>query len=62
MDAIKKGNEFMTDLELVEEMNKVSGVSIPNAIKELKDAKVLHTRVCNMDKMQETVENILGIR
>lgn len=61
MDAIQEGDSSMSDFELVEKMNEVSSVAIPNGIKELKDAPVLHTKVCNTDKMQETVESILGI-
>lgn len=62
MDAINKGDEDMTDIELVEEMNRISGVTIPNAIEELRAAPILHNRVCNKDEMQETVEDILRIK
>lgn len=61
MEAIGKVRDEVSDLQLVEEMSKVSGVTIPNAVEELKNAEVLHTRVCSVNEMQETVERILGI-
>lgn len=50
------------ELELIPELERISGVEIPRAIREIMDAKVLHSRECDADKMQETVEDILGIR
>ena len=50
------------ELELLPELERISGVEMPNAIKEILNAKIRHHRECDADKMQETVEEILGIR
>jgi threonine synthase len=42
-------------------LNKVSNTKIPKAVEEIRSAPVLHTEVCETDKMQEIVENILKI-
>ena len=36
-------------------------VAVPNAVREIRDAKILHTRECDADKMKETVKEILEI-
>ena len=50
------------ELELLPELERVSGVELPRAIREILDAQVRHGRECDADRMQETVEEILGIR
>lgn len=49
------------ELALLPELERISGVEMPGAIQEILHAKVLHSRECDADKMQETVEEILGI-
>ena len=62
MEAIDKEKyDGMTDFELVDELNKISGVKIPQAIEEIRTAPVVHQLVCDKDEMQNTVENILGL-
>ena len=34
---------------------------MPQAIKDILEANVLHTIECDIDKMQKTVEGILGL-
>ena len=50
------------ELELLPELERLSGVEMPRAIRENLDAQVRHGRECDPDRMQETVEEILGIR
>ena len=50
------------DFALVDRLCEVSGVKVPNAIEEIRNAKVRHTMVCDKDKMQETVTGILGLK
>lgn len=59
MKAIDSKYDSLSELELVDELSKISGTDIPGAIEEIKTSPILHTRVCNKDKMQETVEDIL---
>ncbi|MCM1309006.1 MAG: threonine synthase [Butyrivibrio sp.] len=51
----------MGDFELVDELGRLSGVRIPQAIEDIRTAPILHERVCGADKMRETVKNILNI-
>ena len=62
MDAIDKEKyDSMTDFELVDELNALSGVKIPEAIEEIRTASIRHDIVCDKSEMQMTVEKILGL-
>ena len=62
MDAIDKEKyDSMTDFELVDELNALSGVKIPEAIEEIRTATIRHDNVCDKSEMQMTVEKILGL-
>lgn len=61
MDAIDEKYDSMTDFELVDELSKLSGVKVPNAIEEIRTAPVLHNTICDKSEMQQTVEQILGL-
>ena len=61
-DAIDKGKYGgMGDFELVDELNRLSGVRIPSAIEEIRTAPVIHDTVCDRSEMQTVVEKILGL-
>ncbi len=62
MNAIDAKYNEMGDFELVDELCKLSGVKVPNAIEEIRTAPVLHDIVCDSDKMQDTVEKILNLQ
>ena len=49
------------ELELLPDLEQISGVEMPGAIREILDAQVRHSRECDADRMQETVEEILGL-
>ena len=61
MAAIDDKYKGMDDFALIDELCKVSGVAIPQAVEEIRSAPVLHDTVCETDDMQQTVENILGL-
>ncbi len=61
MNAISSKYDNMSDFELVDELSELSGVRVPQAVEEIRNAEVLHNRVCPADKMQEAVEEILGL-
>ena len=62
MNAIDKEKyDSMSDFELVDELNKISGVSVPAAIEEIRTAPIVHDIVCDKSEMQATVERILGL-
>lgn len=49
------------DYEQAKMLENLTGVRIPNAVEEIRTAPVLHNRVCETSKMQQTVEDILKI-
>lgn len=61
MTAIDKKYEALDDFELIDELSKVSNTAVPNAIEEIRTAPVRHHRICDADKMQREVENILNL-
>lgn len=61
MTAIDEKYDALEEFDLIGELEKVSCVSIPNAIEEIRNAEILHTRECDSDKMEETVKAILGV-
>ncbi len=62
MDAIDREKyEDMSDFELVDELNRLSGVPVPKAIEEIRTAPVRHDIVCDKSEMQNVVESILGL-
>lgn len=59
MTSIDKKWESYDELSLLERLQEVSGVEMPQAVKDILDAKVLHRMECDADHMKETVEKIL---
>lgn len=62
MTAIDAKYEEWNEFDLIDELHKVSGMEIPNAIEEIRNAQILHDRECDADKMEETVKEILGVK
>ena len=61
MTSINKEYDNLEEFALIDELEKISGVAIPKAIEEIRDAKIIHTRECDADKMEDTVKDILHI-
>lgn len=61
MEAIDTAYASQSDFELVDELNKISGVVVPQAIEDIRSAAVLHDTVCDKSEMETTVRNILGL-
>ncbi|MFR4352197.1 MAG: threonine synthase [Roseburia sp.] len=61
MNAIDGKYDAMSDFALVDELSKIGNVEIPQAIEEIRSAKVLHDTVCEVEEMASTVKKILGI-
>ena len=62
MSAIDSKYKGQDDFKLIEELQKVSGTELPNAIKEIKNAEIRHNTECDVDQMEQTVKNILGVK
>ena len=58
-DSKYKGQD---DFKLIEELQKVSGTELPNAIKEIMNAEIRHNTECDVDQMEQTVKSILGVK
>ncbi len=61
MNDIDSTYETMGDFELVDELCRLSGVKVPQAIEEIRTAPVLHDTVCETNEMSAVVQKILGI-
>ena len=61
MNAIDSEYDKKTDFELVDELNRLSGVKVPQAIEDIRTAPVRHNTVCEKDKMLDEVKGFLGI-
>lgn len=61
MNAINPKYDEMGDFELVDELSKLGNVAVPNAIEEIRNANVLHDTVCEVEDMEKTVKEFLGM-
>ncbi len=61
LSAIDEKYAPMDDFELIDELERISGVKIPPAVSELRSAPVVHTRVMEKTGMRAAVEEILGL-
>ena len=61
MEAIDPAYSSQSDFELVDELNKLSGVKIPQAIEDIRSAEVIHDTVCDKSEMENEVRRILGL-
>ncbi|SER54593.1 threonine synthase [Lachnobacterium bovis] len=60
MEAIDKDKySALSDFELVDELSKIANVKVPNAIEEIRNAKILHDKVCEVEQMPEFVKDFL---
>lgn len=59
MTAIDGSYAALDEFALIDELEKASGAEVPNAIEEIRNAQILHTRECDADQMKETVKEIL---
>ena len=46
---------------MIDEMEKISNVIVPNAINEIRTAPVLHKTLCDKTEMKQAVINYLGM-
>jgi threonine synthase len=60
-DAIGIYEDEMDDFQCADRLSSTAGIEIPEQIKNLKNNKILHNRVCTKYHMKETVEKILEV-
>ena len=61
MDAIDMKYDSMSDFELVDELSRIGNVTVPQAIEGVRNAKVLHDTVCDVEEMPCVVKKFLGM-
>ena len=59
MHAVDPSLDGKSDFELVDELTRISGVKIPQAIEEIRTAPVLHNTVCEIEEMPKVVRDFL---
>jgi threonine synthase len=61
MNSIDASYDAKSDFELVDELCKLSGVPVPQAIEDIRTAPVLHDTVCDKEDMLKVVKGFLKI-
>ena len=61
LTAIDPAYDAKGDFELVDELEKLSGVKVPNAVEEIRNAEIIHKTVCEKEEMESVVKNFLGV-
>jgi threonine synthase len=59
MNAIHPESADLGDFELVDKLSELSGVKVPRAIEEIRNAPVRHKTVCEVDEMPDVVRAFL---
>ena len=61
MTAIDPAYDTKSDFELIDELEKLSKVKVPQAIEDIRSAEVLHKTVCEKEEMEKVVKSFLNI-
>ena len=61
MTAIDHKYESRPDFELVDELEKLSKVKVPQAIEDIRTAPILHKTICEVEEMEHVVKDFLGV-
>ncbi len=61
MNAIRGTESDPDDFVVIKELEDLSGVPIPPAVKEIMDAQIMHDHVCEINQMEHTVKQYLGL-
>lgn len=62
VNAIRGTESDPDDFVVIKELEELSGVAIPPAVKEIMDAQIMHDHVCQIDEMEQTVKHYLGLQ
>ena len=61
MEAISDEKLPEDEFAVIDELSRVSGVEIPKAVEEIRNAQIRHNLECDVQDMKKTVAKILGI-
>ncbi len=53
------GEALEDDLEAVDRLSALSKTGIPSAVSEIRNAGIIHDKVCEISEMRDLVENVL---
>ncbi len=59
MRAIAPDNSETDDFAMADELSRLSGVPVPGAVEEIRDAAIIHDKVCAVHEMPEMVRQFL---
>jgi threonine synthase len=59
LEAMEGDQETEDEFQIIDHLSNLSGVSVPQAVEEIRTAVVRHTTVCDADQMKEAVLNFL---
>ncbi|MBR6526872.1 MAG: threonine synthase, partial [Lachnospiraceae bacterium] len=59
--AAKNVMDIQSAFARVDELTRISDMKIPVAVEELRQAPILHDRICSVSGMKDTVKEILGL-
>ncbi|MGL4740357.1 MAG: threonine synthase [Sarcina sp.] len=59
VSALELDNKELDEFELLSKLEEYSKVAIPNGLKNLDQKEILHDRVCEKNKIKESIESIL---
>lgn len=60
MEAVLGKQEEKDEFQLIDEMEQISGVPVPQAIEEIRNAQIRHDRTCEVGEMLDVVREVLG--
>lgn len=61
MSAIDSKYDTLSEFDLIDTLEIISNVEIPNAVEEIRNADILHTLECDANKMEDIVKTILHV-
>lgn len=61
MEALGEDAGLNDDFEKVDKLSEVANVKVPNAVEEIRTAKVLHNTVCEVREMEQVVKDFLKV-
>lgn len=62
MSAIDGKYKDLSEFELIDELHALSKVPVPDAVEEIRSAKVRHTTQCDVNQMETVATNWLGLK
>jgi len=62
MAAIAEDINLDDDFDMIRKLSELSKVEIPEAIKQIMDAKILHDTVCKVEEMEDSVKTFLNLK